>query len=89
MWYVPEDSTSSWSQNFFKEDLLEPYPGLIAPSPALIIPLPDKVFVNRSPSKEAPKVPNNIPRNPPLCSLASFLIVSLTPFNSTPESSEI
>ena len=61
-----------WSQKIFNEDLLEPYPDLIAPSAALIVPLPDKFFVNRSPSKEAPKVPNNILRNPPLCSLASF-----------------
>ena len=44
----------------------------MAPSPALIVPLPDKFFFNRSPSKETPKVPNNILRNPPLCSLASF-----------------
>ena len=44
----------------------------MAPSPALIVPLPDKFFVNRSSSKETPKVPNNILRNPPLCSLASF-----------------
>ena len=41
------------------------------PSPALITPLPDKPFGNISPSKEAPKVPNNILRNPPLYSLAS------------------
>ena len=57
---------------FFKEDLLELQPALIVPSLALIIHLPHKFFVNRSPSKEAPKVPNNILRNPPLCSLASF-----------------
>ena len=60
------------SQNSFKEDLLEPSPALIVPSPTLLTPLPDKFFVNRSPSKEAPNVPNNILRNPPLCSLASF-----------------
>ena len=57
-----------WSQIFFNEDLLEPYTALIAPSPALIVPLADKFFVNRSPSKEAHKVLNNILRNPPLCS---------------------
>ena len=64
---------------FFKEDLLESQPALIVPlpaeivrSPALNIPLSDKFFVNRSPSKETPKVPYNILRNPPLCSLASF-----------------
>ena len=61
-----------WSQNIFNEDLFEPYPASTAHSPALITPLPDKLFVYRSPSKEAPKVPNNILRNPPLCSLASF-----------------
>ena len=49
--------------------------------------MPDKFFVHRLPSKEAPKVPRSIDRKPPLCSFASFLIVSLTPFNSTPESS--
>ena len=73
------------SQKIFKEGLLEPQPALIipspalitplpaliVPSPALITPLPDKPFDNTSPSKEAHKVPNNILRNPPLCSLAS------------------
>ena len=34
-----------------------------------------------------PSVPNNILRNLPFCSLASFLIVSLTPLNSKLESS--
>ena len=53
------------SQKIFKEELLEPSPALIVPSPALITPLPDKPFDNTSPSKEAPKVPNNILRNPP------------------------
>ena len=66
---------------------MEPSPALIVPSPALITPLPDKFFVNRSPSKEAPKVPNNILRNHTLCSLASCWIVSLAPFSNTPESS--
>ena len=59
------------SQNFFMEGLLEPQPALIVPSPALNTPLPDKPFDNISPSKEAPKVPNNILTNLPLCSLAS------------------
>ena len=59
------------SQKIFKEGFLEPYPALIVPSPALITPLPDKPFDNISPSKEAPKVPYSILRNPPLCSLAS------------------
>ena len=43
--------------------------------------------VNKFPNNEAPKVPNNILRNHPPCSLASCLIVFLTPFNNTPESS--
>ena len=42
---------------------------LIAPSTALFVPLP----VNRFCNKLAPKVLNNIPRNPPFCSFASFL----------------
>ena len=66
--------------------LLDPKPALIVLSPALITPLPDKFFVNTSPSKEAPKVPLSIDRKPPFCSFASFLIVSTTPFNSIPES---
>ena len=33
-------------------------------------------------------MPNSILRNPPFCSLALFLIVSLTPFNNIPESSK-
>ena len=66
------------SQKFFKEALLEP-------KPAIIIPLPDKTFDNISPIKEAAKVPNNILRNHPLYSLVSCWIVSLTPFNNTPE----
>ena len=48
----------------------------IAPSPALIVPLP----VNSFPNKPAPKVPNKIARNPPFCSFASFLSVSVTSF---------
>ena len=32
-------------------------------------------------------MPNNILRNPPFCSLASFWIVSITSFNNKPESS--
>ena len=53
------------------------------PSPALIAPLPE----NRFPNKLAPKMPNNIPRSPPFYSFASFLIVSLTPFNNKTDSS--
>ena len=30
---------------------------------------------------------NNVPRNPPVCSFALFLIISLTPFINKPESS--
>ena len=55
-----------------------PSPALTIPSPALIIPFPP---VNKLPNKLAPHVPSNILRNPPLCSLVSFLIVLLTPFN--------
>ena len=32
------------------------------------------------------KVPNNIARNPPFCSFASFLIASLMPFINSPDS---
>ena len=46
------------------------------PSPTLIVPLP----VDRFPNKLVPNVHNNILRNPPFCSFASFLIISLTPF---------
>ena len=53
-------------------------PALIVPSPALIVPLP----VYRFPNKLAPKVPNNIPRNPPFCSF-----VSLAHFINNPDSS--
>ena len=38
--------------------------------PTLIMYLP----VNRFPNKLAPIVPNNIPRNLPFCSFASYLI---------------
>ena len=60
-------------------------PALIVSSPALPVPFPDKFFVNRSPSKLAPNVPNNILKIPPFCSFVSFLIVFVTPFNKTPE----
>ena len=75
------------NQKFSNEDLLDPQPALIVPSPALITPFPDKFFVNRSPGGEASKVPRSIDRKPPFCSFASSFIVSLTPFNSIPESS--
>ena len=54
--------------------LIVPSPALIVPSSALIVPL----SVNRFPNKLAPNVPNKIMTNPPFCSFASFLIVSLT-----------
>ena len=38
------------------------------------------MLINIFPNNLAPKVPNNIPRNPHFCSFASFLIVSLTLF---------
>ena len=53
------------------------------PSPALIFPLPANIF----PNKPAPNVPNNILRNIPFSSFASFLIISLTPFINKPDSS--
>ena len=43
------------------------------PSPAIIVSL----SVHRFPNKLAVNVPNNILGNPPFCSFASFLIVSL------------
>ena len=52
------------------------------PSPALNIPFPP---VNKFPNKLPPNVPSNILKNPPLCSLVSFSIVLLTPFNKIPE----
>ena len=52
-------------------------------SPALILTLP----VKRFPDKLAPKMSNNISKNPPFCYFASFLIVSLTPFTNNPDSS--
>ena len=54
----------------------------ITPSPARIIYL----LANKFPNKSS-NVPNNIPINPPLCSFASFLIVSLTPFINKGDSS--
>ena len=53
------------------------------PSPDLIALLPGNRFSN----KLAFKVSNNIPRNPLLCSFASFLIVLLTPFINKQDSS--
>ena len=42
---------------------------------------------NRFPNKLAPNVPNNMLKNSPFCSFASFLIASLTPFIHKPDSS--
>ena len=53
------------------------------PALALTVPLP----VKRFPNKLAPKVPNNIPGNPPFCFFDSLLIVSLTPFINKAHSS--
>ena len=55
-----------------------PSPALIASHPWLetMLLLP----VNKFSNKLGLKVPNNIPRNPPVYSFVSFLIVSLTPF---------
>ena len=58
-----------WNQKkILNEDPLGPQPNLAVPFPALITPLPANIFSNRLP----PNVPNNILRNPPFCSLASF-----------------
>ena len=70
-----------WNQNGWGEDFSDPQPTLAVPSPVLITPLPD----NRFPNRLAPNATNNILRNPPFCSLASFLIVSLTSSNNNPE----
>ena len=55
------------------------------PSTALVIiwPFPANIF----PNKLAPNVPNKIPRNSPLYSFDSFLIVLVTPFIKKPDSS--
>ena len=73
-----------WNQKkILNEDLLDPKPTLPVRSPGLITPLPANIFPNRL----TPNVPNNILRYSPFYSLASFLIVSLTPSNNIPESS--
>ena len=51
-----------------------PFPACTIPSPALIIPFPP---VNKLPNKVAPKVPSNMLKNPPLCSLVSFQLFYL------------
>ena len=59
-----------------------PSPARTIPSPAVIMPFPP---VHKLPNKLAPKVPKSIPKNPRLCSLVSFSIVLITPFNKIPE----
>ena len=49
---------------------------IITPSPVLITPFPANAF----PNMLAANIPNNTGRNPPFCSFASFLTVSLIPF---------
>ena len=59
-----------------------PFPFLFT-EPALTIPFP----ANKFPNKLAPKVPNNIFKNPPFCSFVTFLIVLVTHFSKILESS--
>ena len=59
-----------------------PSPARRTPSPARTIPFPP---VNKFPNKVPPKVPNYIDKNPRLCSLVLFSIISVTPFNKIPE----
>ena len=66
-----------WHQRF--------WPALITPWLALITVLPVSVFPN---ILEA-NVPNNIGKNSPFYSFPSFLIVSLIPFISNPDSQVI
>ena len=58
--------------------LIVPRPGMLALRPLLVAIAP--LAVNRFPNKLAPKVSNRIPRTPPCCYFASFLILWLTPF---------
>ena len=44
--------------------------------------------VNTFPNELAPNVPNNIPKSPPLCSFASFLIVFANAFYHKTDSSK-
>ena len=72
------DEKATVNLHFF----LLPSPALTIPSPALIIPFPP---VNKLPNKLASNVPSNILKNQLFCSLVSFSIVLLTPFNKIPE----
>ena len=60
-------------------------PGIIVPSPALITPFPFNTF----PNILAANIPNNIRRNLPFYSFASFIIVLLILFINNPDSSVI
>ena len=71
---VPRPGMLTWLANV--SDLSHPWCDAIAPS-----------SVNKFPNKLAPKGHNNITRNPPFCSVASFLIVSVTLFFNKPDSS--
>ena len=53
------------------------------PETALAIPFP----ANKFPNKVAPKVSNNVLKNPPFYSFVSFFIVLVTPFSKILESS--
>ena len=59
-----------------------PFPFLFQ-EPTLTIPF----RANKFSTKLAPKVPNNMLKNPPFYSFVSFLIVSVTPFCKIIESS--
>ena len=72
-------------QNLLKDEAalkISFFPFLI-PETALAIPFP----VNKFPNRLAPKVTNNMLKNPPSCSFVSFLIVSVTHFSKILESS--
>ena len=67
-------------------------PALTLSLPAVILPHTCLVAiaslpVSRFPNKLAPKVPNNIPRNPPFYYFSSFSIAYPTPFINKPDSS--
>ena len=63
--------------------LIVPSLAVISPSRALFVSL----SVNKFSNKLALNVPNNVLRNLPFCTFASFLIVSLTYFVNKPDSS--
>ena len=63
------------------EKLLKSWLALIIPLPGVTVPVP----VNRFPNKLTPDVPDNMPRNPRFCTIASFLILSLMLFINKPD----